>query len=155
MLWLIPSNSWKQSIVILVARLITPRFSIILGQLHWLPELWSPFRNCWKKDFSSTLRAEREVEDAATTLLHFITFSWRFYPKRLTMSAFNHEGTNPEQESRKYNFLSTLFYLVLKHLEGNKDVSFGLNMIQPHILIDKLVQNFCLDFNIVGWILDK
>ena len=46
--------------------------------------------------------------------LHF-SFSWRFYPKRLSISALNHEGTNPEQqESRKYNFFKNPNYKVLK-----------------------------------------
>ena len=37
---------------------------------------------------------------------YYISFSWRFYPKQLTISVLNHEGTNPEQrESSKYNFL--------------------------------------------------
>ena len=50
----------------------------------------------------TTIPSHRRVSNQA---LHYISFSWRFYPKRLTISAFNHEGTNPEQqESRKYNF---------------------------------------------------
>ncbi len=55
-----------------------------------------------------------------------------------------------------------LLNLVFKHLEGNKnhamllfaDFSSAFNTIQPHILIDKLINNFNLDLNIVGWILD-
>ena len=29
--------------------------------------------------------------------LHYISFNWRFYPKRLPISAFNLEGSNPER----------------------------------------------------------
>lgn len=57
---------------------------------------------------------------------------------------------------------ATLLNLVFKHLESSKtharllfvDFSSAFNTIQPHILIDKLVNNFNLDFNVVGWILD-
>jgi len=55
-----------------------------------------------------------------------------------------------------------LLNLLFKHLEGSKtharilfvDFSSAFNTIQPHILVDKLLKNFDLDFNIVGWILD-
>lgn len=57
---------------------------------------------------------------------------------------------------------ATLLNLVFKHLEGSKtfarllfvDFSSAFNTIQPHILIDKLVNQFSLDFNVAGWILD-
>ncbi|KAI2650245.1 RNA-directed DNA polymerase from mobile element jockey [Labeo rohita] len=57
---------------------------------------------------------------------------------------------------------ATLLNLVLKHLEGNKtyikplfvDFSSAFNLLQPYILADKLITNFGLDFNLVGWILD-
>lgn len=57
---------------------------------------------------------------------------------------------------------ATLLNLAFKQLEGNKnhvkllflDFSSAFNTIQPHILIDKLLNIFNLHFNIVGWILD-
>ena len=49
-------------------------------------------------------------------LLHYISFSWRFYPKQPTISAFKHEGTNPEQqESRKYNFFKKEWISINKY----------------------------------------
>ena len=57
---------------------------------------------------------------------------------------------------------ATLLNLILKHLEGSNthakilfvDFSSAFNTIQPHILVDKLLRNFNLDFSLVGWILD-
>jgi len=57
---------------------------------------------------------------------------------------------------------TTLLNLLFKHLEGSKtharilfvDFSSAFNTIQPYIIVDKLLKNFDLDFNIVGWILD-
>ena len=57
---------------------------------------------------------------------------------------------------------ATLLNLILKHLEGSNthakilfvDFSSAFNTIQPHILVDKLLRNFYLDFSLVGWILD-
>ena len=46
-----------------------------------------------------------------------------FNPKRLSISAFNHEGTNPEQqESRKYNFFKTNLQSAISkcHLSATK-----------------------------------
>ena len=49
------------------------------------------------------------------TILNYISFSRRFYPKRLTISAFNHESANPEQqESSKYK-LFIFIYLILSY----------------------------------------
>jgi len=53
--------------------------------------------------------------------------------------------------------LLPLLNLLFKHLEGSKtharisfvDCSSAFNTIQPHILVDKLLKNFDLDFNIV------
>lgn len=55
-----------------------------------------------------------------------------------------------------------LLNLVFKHLEGSKtharllfvDFSSAFNTIQTHIFINKLINDFSLDFNVVGWILD-
>ena len=54
--------------------------------------------------------------------------------------------------------------LILKHLEGNKklksarlpfvDFSSAFNTIQPLLLVEKLLHQFELDANLVGWILD-
>ena len=57
---------------------------------------------------------------------------------------------------------ATLLNLILKHLEGSNthakflfvDFSSAFNTIQPHILVDKLLRNFNLDFSLVGWIWD-
>ena len=70
---------------------------------------------------------------------------------------------------------ATLLNLVLKHLENNKteddkingrldiknharllfiDFSSAFNTIQPHVLVDKLLNYFSLDPCLVGWILD-
>ena len=39
-----------------------------------------------------------------TPFVRYISFSWRFYPKQLTISELHHKGTNQEQqESIKYN----------------------------------------------------
>ena len=49
---------------------------------------------------------ERNGHDECLLMIitYYISFSWRFDPEQLTISAFNHEGTNPEQqESYKYN----------------------------------------------------
>ena len=56
----------------------------------------------------------------------------------------------------------TLLNLVYKHLEGNKtharilfvDFSSAFNTIQPHLLAEKLLSRFNLDFKLVGWIID-
>lgn len=57
---------------------------------------------------------------------------------------------------------ATLLNLVLKHLKGSKTrqafvceffICF-LILYKPHILADKLITDFDLDFNLVGWILD-
>ena len=56
----------------------------------------------------------------------------------------------------------TILNLLLKHLEGKKkharllfvDFSSAFNTIQPHILVEKLVNNFGLDSGITGWVLD-
>ena len=56
----------------------------------------------------------------------------------------------------------TLLNLIYKHLEGSKnhvsllfvDFSSAFNTIQPHLLVEKLIEYFYLDCNIVGWILD-
>lgn len=53
-------------------------------------------------------------------------------------------------------------YLLFKHLEGNGcharllfvDFSSAFNTIQPHILISRLLEQFNLSNNLVGWILD-
>lgn len=58
--------------------------------------------------------------------------------------------------------VATLLHLVFQHLEKPKtfvkllfiDFSSAFNTIQPHILIDKLIKEFGLDFYLVGWILD-
>ncbi len=34
------------------------------------------------------------------------------------------------------------------------DFSSAFNSLQPHILVEKLITDFGLDFNLVGWILD-
>ena len=52
-----------------------------------------------------------------------ISFSWCFYPKRLPISAFNREGTNPEQqESRKYNFLQVMCYKFAEEEKISADI---------------------------------
>ena len=56
----------------------------------------------------------------------------------------------------------TVLDLILKHLEGNKkharllfmDFSSAFNTIQPLLLVEKLLHQFELDANLVGWILD-
>ncbi len=57
---------------------------------------------------------------------------------------------------------ATLLNLVIKHSEGSKthakllfaDFSSAFNSLQPYILVEKLITDFGLDFNLVGWILD-
>ena len=54
-----------------------------------------------------------------------ISFSCPFYPKPRTISAFNHEGRNPEQqESRNYNFLqesqTTKCYMLVNNIIKSK-----------------------------------
>ena len=57
---------------------------------------------------------------------------------------------------------ATLLNLVHKHLEGVKtharllfvDFSSAFNTIQPHVLVEKLINSFSLDPCLVGWILD-
>ena len=57
---------------------------------------------------------------------------------------------------------ATLLNLVHKHLEGVKtharllfvDFSSAFNTIQPHVLVEKLINTFSLDPCLVGWILD-
>lgn len=56
----------------------------------------------------------------------------------------------------------TLLNFLYRHLDGAKaharlliiDFSSAFNTIQPHLLVDKLLNQFKLDFNLVGWILD-
>ncbi|XDV19391.1 hypothetical protein PO909_024874 [Leuciscus waleckii] len=56
----------------------------------------------------------------------------------------------------------TLIHLLLKHLEGKGsharllyvDFSSAFNTIQPHILVSRLLEQFKLSNNLVGWILD-
>ena len=56
----------------------------------------------------------------------------------------------------------TLLNLLFEHLNVSKkharllfvDFSSAFNTIQPHILVEKLVNNFGLDTGIIGWVLD-
>ena len=56
----------------------------------------------------------------------------------------------------------TLLHLLFKHLEGSGsharllfvDFSSAFNTIQPHILASRLLEQFNLGFNLVGWIVD-
>ena len=55
----------------------------------------------------------------------------------------------------------TLLHFLYRHLEESKtqarlfiDFSSAFNTIQPHLLAEKLISLFNLDFNLVGWILD-
>ncbi len=56
----------------------------------------------------------------------------------------------------------TVLNLILNHLEGNRNharllfvnFSSAFNTIQPHLLAEKLVHQFKLEANLVGWILD-
>lgn len=56
----------------------------------------------------------------------------------------------------------TLLDLLFKHLEGSKahakllfvDFSSAFNTIQPHLLVDRLLNNFAVDSSLAGWILD-
>ncbi len=56
----------------------------------------------------------------------------------------------------------TVLNLILNHLEGNRnharllfvDLSSAFNTIQPHLLVEKLLYQFKLEANLVGWILD-
>ncbi len=60
------------------------------------------------------------------------------------------------------NATITPLNLIYKHIEGSKnharllfvDFSSAFNTIQPHLLVEKLIEHFNLDCNIVGWILD-
>ena len=56
----------------------------------------------------------------------------------------------------------TLLSLIVKHLKGTKtharvlyiDFSSAFNTLQPHLLTQKLISRFNLDFKLVGWVLD-
>ena len=56
----------------------------------------------------------------------------------------------------------TVLNLILKHLQGNKnharllfvEFSSAFNTIQPLLLVEKLLHQFKLEANLVGWILD-
>ncbi len=56
----------------------------------------------------------------------------------------------------------TLLHTLFKHLEGSGsharlffvDFSSAFITIQPHILARQLLEQYDLDFNLVGWILD-
>ena len=85
----------------------------------------------------------------------FISLS--FYPKRLTISAFNHEGTNPEQqESRKYNVFKKAkwnlsapksdFYISNRGWDKCKLID-NIKAIRPCLLIEQFY--FCVV--IVQW----
>ncbi len=58
--------------------------------------------------------------------------------------------------------VATLFHLVRQHLDKLKtfvkllfmDFSSAFNTIEPHILVEKLINEFGLYFSLVGWILD-
>ena len=83
-----------------------------IEKLHYLsPAIWVKRRglivHCLIKADCLTLYKARYLYALLLDVtLDYISFSWRFYPKRLTINAFNHEGINPEQqESSKYKFL--------------------------------------------------
>ncbi len=56
----------------------------------------------------------------------------------------------------------TLLHLLIRHLEGKGslarvlfvDFSSAFNTIQPHVLIGRLLEEFKLSYNVLGWILD-
>ncbi len=56
----------------------------------------------------------------------------------------------------------TLLHLLIRHLEGKVshsrvlfvDFSSAFNTIQPHVLIGRLLEQFKLSYNLLGWILD-
>ncbi len=57
---------------------------------------------------------------------------------------------------------STLLNMIMKHLEGRKthvrllfvDFSSVFNTIQPHVLVNKLISEFKIEFKLVRWLLD-
>ena len=124
---------WKHSTVVPVAKIKTPKapndFRPVALTSLIMKSLEKVVKDNILKQVETSLdplqfayRSGRGVDDATTTLLHFL----------------------------------------YRHLEGVKtharllfiDFSSAFNTIQPHILAQKLIDDFKLDLNLVGWILD-
>ena len=131
-LQIVPSL-WKQSTIVPIGKRINPK-------------TLSDFRpvaltSLVMKQFEKLVKSE--LVEKTKSLLDPFQFAYR-------------EGRGVQDAT------ATLLNLLFKHLEGSKkharllfvDFSSAFNTIQPHVLIDKLVNTFSLDPCLVGWILD-
>ncbi len=124
---------WKQAIVVPVPKIVN---AVTLNDFRPIA-LTSLIMKCFEKLVKEVLLAKTK------NLLDPLQFAYR-----------TQRGVE--------DATATLLNLVLKHLEGSKThvkllfagFSSAFNSLQPYILVEKLITDFGLDFNLVGWILD-
>ena len=124
---------WKQSIVVPVPKISTPKTLNDFRPVALTSQIMKQFEKLVK------------LELVAKTVNQLDPFQFAYRENRGVQDA-----------------TVTLLNLLFKHLEGSKnharllfiDFSSAFNTIQPHVLVEKLINNFGLDLCLVGWILD-